>query len=94
MINTIAKFIKKEGKNSMFHYLLLMTLAIFFLTLLVVFKGNRSAEFIIFSIFTIVYVGWGIFHHSMEKTLSLKIVIEYILFGAFALLLVGSLIIN
>ena len=78
----------------MFHYLLLTTLAVFFLTLLVVFKGNKAAEYVIFSIFTIIYVCWGIFHHSMEKTLSLKIVIEYILFGAFALLLVGSLIVN
>lgn len=93
-MNILVKFLKKEGKNSMFHYLLLATLAIFFLTLLVAFKGDKSAEFIIFSIFTITYVGWGIFHHSLEKTLTLKIVIEYILFGAFALLLVGSLIVN
>lgn len=90
----IIRFLKKEGRNSMFHYLLLTTLAIFFLTLLNVFKGNKHSEFIIFSIFTIIYVSWGVFHHSLEKTLSLKIVVEYILFGAFALLLVGSLIVN
>lgn len=37
---------------------------------------------------TIIYVGWGIFHHHQEHDLSTKIVIEYILIAGIAMVIV------
>ncbi len=37
---------------------------------------------------TIIYVGWGIFHHYQEHDLSTKIVIEYILIAGIAMMIV------
>ncbi len=69
------------------HYLILffIFLIVFLSRLLLGFNQNLLME--IFYLATLVYAGWGIIHHMLEHDFSLKIVIEYILIGAVALLL-------
>ncbi|MFH0979665.1 MAG: hypothetical protein V1803_01825 [Candidatus Roizmanbacteria bacterium] len=82
----------KEIKSHIFDYLLLVTAGIFFLVAINVFKGERLLEFIIILAFTSFYIIWGIYHHIIEDSLHLKIVIEYILI-AFTILFLLKIII-
>jgi len=84
--------LKKEVKSHAFDYLLLVTAGIFFLVSVNVFKGERLLEFIILLAFTSFYIVWGIYHHIIEDSLHLKIVIEYILI-AFTVLFLLKIII-
>jgi len=84
--------IKKDLRKNLFDYLLLFTAGVFFLYALNVFKGERLLEFIILFIFISFYVLWGIYHHIIEDSLHLKIVIEYMLI-AFTLMLLLKVII-
>lgn len=84
--------VRKEINKSLFDYLLLITAGVLFLISLNTFKGERLLEFIILFIFISFYILWGIYHHIIEDTLHLKIVIEYILV-AFTLMFLLKIII-
>jgi hypothetical protein len=71
----------------------LLTGAVFFLLLFSLLKEDRSGQFLILTLFVIFYIGWGTIHHLLEKTLHLKVMIEYILIGAIALFLLQVLLI-
>lgn len=81
-----------EIKKHLFDYLLLVTAGIFFLVALNIFKGERFLEFIFLTAFAAFYILWGVYHHVIEDTLHLKIVIEYILI-AFTLVFLMKIII-
>lgn len=87
----LIKSIKRELKNNLFDYLLLVTAGIFVLITLNIFKGERFIEFIILLIFASFYIIWGIYHHLFKNTFRLKIVLEYILI-AFTLLFLLKII--
>lgn len=85
-------YLKKELYKSLFDYLLLITAGVIFLISLNVFKGERLWEFIILFIFTSFYILWGIYHHIIDDSLHLKIVVEYILI-AFTIMFLLKIII-
>lgn len=89
----LVQHIKKEVKNSTFDYLLLVTAGIFFLVAINTFKGERLLEFIVLLAFSSFYIIWGIYHHLIEDSLHLKIVIEYILIGFTILFLLKLILI-
>lgn len=91
--NQFLTYLKKEIKNHLWHYLLLLTVSVFFILLFSLFKGNRLGQFFIASLFVIFYLVWGIIHHLLEKTFYLKIVVEYILIGATVLFFLKILLI-
>ncbi len=39
------------------------------------------------------YLCWGIFHHYIDKTLTLEIVIEYVLIASFVLVILSSILV-
>lgn len=88
----IAKYINKEFKRHSFDYLLFATAGVFFLLALNIFRGERLIEFIILMSFTSFYIIWGIYHHIVEDTIHLKIVLEYVLIGFTILFLLKILI--
>lgn len=53
--------------------------------------GNVLLQLIIGGVTTIAYVVWGIVHHVMNGDLHKKVVIEYILVGLIALVLLATL---
>ncbi|MBI5127434.1 hypothetical protein HZA76_03175 [Candidatus Roizmanbacteria bacterium] len=83
---------KKELGRHIFDYLLLITAGIFFLVSVNIFKGERLLEFIVLLSFASFYIIWGIYHHLIEDSLHLKIVIEYILIGFTILFLLKIII--
>lgn len=82
-----------EIKKHLFQYLVLLTGAVFFLLLFNLFKESRRSKFLILTLFVLFYISWGIIHHHLEKTLHLKVVVEYILIGAITLFLLKVLLI-
>ena len=92
MTKSFSFHLKKELKNHLFDYLLLITAGIFFLILLSIFRGQRVVEFIVLVSFAFFYIIWGVYHHIVNKTLHLKAVVEYILI-AFIIIFLLRLII-
>jgi len=88
----LVKYVNQELKKHTFDYLLLITAGIFFLISLNVFKGERLLEFILLLSFAGFYIIWGIYHHIIDDSLHIKIVIEYILI-AFTLIFLLKIII-
>lgn len=88
----LIKHIHKEIDKHAFDYLLFLTAGIFFLVATHIFRGERFIEFIILLAFVSFYIIWGIYHHIIENTLHLKVVLEYILIGFTILFLIKILI--
>jgi len=74
-------------------YGVLLTEVIFYLIFLSLFKGEHSKQLIVSFFFIAYYIMWGIIHHTRDQSLHLKVVLEYILIGAVAMLLLRSLLI-
>ncbi len=75
----VSRQLKKELRTHTLDYLLLFTAGVFFIVSLNMFKGDRFMEFILLIAFSCFYIIWGIYHHIIEDSLHLKIVLEYIL---------------
>jgi len=84
--------LKKEFKNHLFDYLLLITAGIFFLILLSIFRGQRVIEFFVLVSFAFFYIIWGVYHHIINNTLHLKTVVEYILIAFIIIFLLKIII--
>jgi hypothetical protein len=84
--------LKKEFKNHLFDYLLLITAGIFFLILLNIFRGERVIEFFVLVSFAFFYIIWGVYHHIINETLHLKTVVEYILIAFIIIFLLKIII--
>jgi hypothetical protein len=50
------------------------------------FTGNQSAQLLIGIMIAIFYAIWGILHHWLDKSLHRKVVIEYLLISAIAIM--------
>lgn len=53
---------------------------------------NSSLQFIIGIITSVSYVLWGLIHHSLQHDLHKRIVVEYILIGAIAIILLATIL--
>lgn len=89
----MLKEIKKEFKKNLFDYLLFLTACIVFIIALTIFQGERTIEFAIVAAFIAFYISWGIYHHIIDNTLRLKVILEYVLIGFTTLFLLKILII-
>jgi len=84
--------LRKELKDHLFDYLLLITAGTFFLILLSIFRGQRTIEFIVLVSFAFFYIVWGVYHHIINETLHLKTVVEYILIAFIIIFLLKIII--
>lgn len=50
-------------------------------------RPNTTAQLAIAVITAVAYVAWGIIHHWLDRDLHLKVVIEYVLIAAIAIVL-------
>jgi hypothetical protein len=53
---------------------------------------DTSLQFVIGIIIAVAYVIWGLIHHALQKDLHQKIVVEYILIGAIAVILLATVL--
>lgn len=55
-------------------------------------RPNVSLQFIIGVITSVAYVVWGIIHHAVKKDLHTRVVVEYILMGTIAIVLLATIL--
>lgn len=78
-----------------FHYIhfivLLIILALgiglFFYT-----QSNRMLQLAVGIATAIAYITWGVIHHAMQRDLYAKVVVEYVLMGLIAILLLLTIL--
>lgn len=79
-------------KSHISHYLVLLSIFVLGLFFFVYFSYNRRVQSWCVIGMSIAYFFWGMIHHSLEKNLHLKVVIEYFLIALLGAVLVISLI--
>lgn len=76
--------------TALHHFILILILAggigMFFYA-----QGNSLVQLIVGIVTSCAYVVWGILHHTMHQELHRKIVIEYILIGMLAIVLLFTI---
>lgn len=55
--------------------------------------GNRQLQLAVGIVTSLAYIFWGIIHHTIQKDLHPKVVIEYILIGTIAIVLLVTVLI-
>jgi hypothetical protein len=70
------------------HYLALYVGLSVILVLFIVFRHNYTTQLILAAVGSVYYMLWGIIHHVLEKRINRLLVLEYILFGLLAFVLV------
>jgi membrane protein implicated in regulation of membrane protease activity len=79
-------------KQSLVHFfILIMILAVGVLTFLSV-RPNTSLQLFVGIVTAVAYVLWGLIHHAMRKDLHQKIVVEYLLIGTIAIVLLITML--
>ncbi len=68
-------------------------IGLFSVMLILLFKGNANLQLQILIFSAVSYVGLAIFHHHQDKSLTLEIIVEYILIAALIIIVLqGQLI--
>ncbi len=81
-----------RGNKHIEYYLSLITILILGAFLVVAVSPNKNLQMFIVFLTTLFYVFFGIFHHLINHDLNNKIVIEYVIIGAFGLSIVFFLL--
>jgi hypothetical protein len=55
-------------------------------------RPDAALQFIVGVVVSVSYVAWGLIHHALQKDLHQKIVVEYILIGAIAIILLATVL--
>ena len=77
-------------KNHFFPYLILFSLLSLGAIAFLLSVGNKNLQFKIVFFTSFIYVVWGMVYHSLDKTLYLKIVVEYIVIAILAMVILGG----
>lgn len=83
----------KDIKQNKIHYSVLAIGSGIFLILFLANQTNTTYMFRSSIAFAIFYVFWGFFHHYEAKSLTGKVMLEYILVAVLALVVASSLLI-
>jgi len=74
------------------HYIVLLAILLVGIGAFFSVAPDRNVQFIIGVLTSVAYALWGIIHHAVQKDLNQRIVIEYILIGAIAIVLLATLV--
>ena len=69
------------------HYVVLGLIMVTGVWLFISLSGNRGWQLITGIMTSLAYISWGMIHHSLQGDLHKKIVVEYVLIGAIAIIL-------
>ncbi len=79
-------------RHVMLHYIVLVLILMGGVISFFMVKENPFLQLMIGIVTSVSYVLWGIIHHYMDHSLHKKIVIEYLLIGAIAIVLLSTVI--
>jgi len=74
-------------KRHYIEYVLFFGVLVLFIVSFVVFNQNRNLLKLVSALVSLTYALWGIIHSALEGRFTPAIVIEYVLFGSLAFLL-------
>ncbi len=66
------------------HYITLVLILVSGALAMSLLKGARSMQLLVGMVVTAAYVAWGLLHHAIEGDLYPKVVVEYVIIGAIA----------
>lgn len=69
------------------HFIILILILLGSAGAFLLLQGNHTSQLIVGVLTAVSYTLWGIIHHMLQKDLHTKIVVEYILMGAIAIVL-------
>lgn len=81
----------EDLRNHFWHYLILL-LILLVGGLVFILEPNKIIKFQVGTLIAVAYVFWGIIHHSLEKNLNFKIMVEYMLIGTLSMALLGGIL--
>jgi hypothetical protein len=76
-----------KKSNSFLNILILFIILVCGIFTFSTLKGNVPLQMLVGVTTTVAYVIWGILHHLMENSLHKQVVVEYILIGVIAILM-------
>lgn len=79
-------------KQSVIHFIVLIVILFFGVLTFLCVRPNTSMQLLVGIITSVAYVLWGLIHHAVRKDLHRKIVIEYLLIGAIAIVLLVTML--
>lgn len=79
-------------KFHIFHFLVLIVILTIGAWMFFQAQNDRSLQLTIGIATSVAYVLWGIIHHAIQGDLHRKVVIEYVLLGAIAVLLLMTVL--
>ncbi len=74
------------------HYFVLLVILLGGFATFYYVKPNTSLQLVVGVVTSIFYVFWGLIHHALQKDLHQKIVVEYLLMGAIAIVLLATVL--
>lgn len=79
-------------KHKFLYFLVLFLILGFGTWLFYQLQGQILAQFIVGCVTTLTYIAWGILYHLLEEDLHWKIVVEYLLVGAIAMVVLATVL--
>jgi uncharacterized membrane protein len=79
-------------KQTIIHFLVLIAILGAGVLTFIVARPNTTMQLLIGIITAVAYVLWGLIHHTIQKDLHQKIVVEYLLIGAIAIVLLVTIL--
>ena len=79
-------------KQSIVHFLVLIAILTIGVLTFISVRPNTSMQLLVGVITAVTYVIWGLIHHATQKDLHQKIVVEYLLVGAIAIVVLVTML--
>lgn len=79
-------------KQSVIHFLVLIAILAAGVFTFIYVRPNTTIQLLVGIITAVAYVLWGLIHHAIQKDLHQKIVVEYLLIGAIAIVLLVTML--
>lgn len=75
-----------------FHFWVLAIILVIGVGMFYMTRGSPALQVAVAIITSLAYVAWGIIHHAIQGDLHAKVVIEYMLIGGIAIVLVMTMV--
>jgi hypothetical protein len=79
-------------KQTVIHFLVLIAILCAGILTFIVVRPNTTLQLFVGIITAVAYVLWGLIHHAVQKDLHQKVVVEYLLIGAIAIVLLVTML--
>ena len=79
-------------KQSFIHFLVLVAILAGGIFTFIYVRPNTTLQLFVGIITAVTYVLWGLIHHAIKKDLHRKIMVEYLLIGAIAIVLLVTML--